>query len=75
MKLVNILSTFNLTKKELSIFETILLLKEVKVGRLAKECSIPRQTLYYILDKFQKLKLVTETRAGRVKLYKHLSIP
>lgn len=70
MKLANILSTFNLTKKELSVFETILLLKEVKVGRLAKECSIPRQTLYYILDKFQKRKLVTETRIGRVRLYK-----
>ncbi|MES2409733.1 MAG: helix-turn-helix domain-containing protein [Patescibacteria group bacterium] len=70
MKLTKILSTFNLTKKELSIFETILMLKEVKVGRLAKECSIPRQTLYYILDKFQNLELVTETRVGRVKLYR-----
>lgn len=70
MKLDKILSVFNLTKKELSIFETILLLKEVKVGRLSSECSIPRQTLYYILDKFQELELVTETRIGRVRLYK-----
>lgn len=70
MKLNKILQAFNLTKKELSIFETILLFKEVKVGRLAKECSIPRQTLYYILDKFQNFELVTETRVGRVKLYK-----
>jgi sugar-specific transcriptional regulator TrmB len=70
MKLAKILSVFDLTKKELSIFETILLLKEVKVGRLAKECSIPRQTLYYILDKFQTLELVTETRVGRVRLYR-----
>jgi sugar-specific transcriptional regulator TrmB len=70
MELSKILSIFNLTKKELSIFKTLLLLKEVKVGRLARECSLPRQTLYYILEKFQNLELVTETRVGRVKLYK-----
>ncbi len=70
MEIPKILKIFDLNKKELFVFETILLLKETKVGRLATECSIPRQTLYYILDKFQNLKLITETRVGRVKLYK-----
>lgn len=70
MELQKTLSVFDLTKKELLIFGSILALKEVKVGRLSKECSLPRQTLYSIIEKFQDLELVTESRVGRVKLYK-----
>lgn len=70
MKLVKILAPLNINKKELFVFETLFKLGEAKASRLAGECSLPRQTTYSILEKLQSLNLVTESRSGRVKLFK-----
>lgn len=70
MNLSKILSPLKLNKKELFVFETLFLLSEAKASKLAEECSLPRQTVYSIIDKLHRLQLIAESRVGRVKLFR-----
>lgn len=60
---------FNLSKTDLFVLETLFLLTETKVIPLSYKTSLPRQTLYSILNRLQKNGLVLESRIGKIKIY------
>lgn len=60
---------FNLSKTESFVLDSLFLLTETKVIPLSRKTSLPRQTLYSILNRLQKLGLVVESRIGKTKTY------
>ncbi len=67
--LKEIITEFNLTKNEGFVLDTLFAVSETKVIPLARKTSLPRQTLYSLLNRLGRLGLVMESRVGRVKLY------
>lgn len=67
--IVNILRTFQLSPKEIAIFEKVLELGSQPASRVAQLCELPRNTVRSILDGLVKKGLMVKTSRAKTQYY------
>jgi sugar-specific transcriptional regulator TrmB len=64
-----IFEVFSLSKKDLYIYKTLLMLNQATSSRVSKEISIPRQTVHSILVKLKKSGLISLSNKSGVQIF------
>lgn len=65
----NILKSFQLTEKEISVFKKVLELGPQPASSIARICELPRNTVRNMLDSLSRKGLISKMRRGNTQYY------